>query len=718
MLGFLLPGKGLAMPGDTGVAFQPNAYLKIDQSGKITIFVSRQEIGQGVNTSLAMVVADELDADWKNVSVEIMPYSVAPIPNSKEGGSGIYDTGGSQSVMGDFAGLRNAGATAKMLLIAAAAQQWKVQPTQCRAENGFVINTVTKAKLSYAQLAPAAATLPLPKEVVLKSAKDLRLVGRPVKRSNLKDIITGRAKYGIDVKVPGMVYASVERCPVLDGKLVSVDDTACKQVTGFIKTVPFESTGVPMHVHAGVAVIATTIWGAMKARKLLNIVWDEGAHNKDSTEELFKTFAAKANDKPLREVYKKGDVANTATNTLEATYAEPFLAHGTIEPINFVASVKPGYCELWGGLQLPDWTVQTIAGEVGLKPEEIKVNLTLSGGGFGRRLHFDFAIEAVRIAKQLNTPVKVIWDRTDDIRNDTYRPASHHSLKASWDNTGKLQTWQHHKLETAVQVMVEGPDTKSPPDMLGGANSDLWYDIPNVYTGYTNVDFNLNRGWVRAVELCVNVFPVESFIDEIARKQGKDPLQFRLGMLEGRAAFETEGSKLHLNPQRVANALKLAAEKIGYNTPRKSNHYIGVATHFFSFAKAYAAHAIEIELLGAKKFKIIKIVSTVDCGMVINPDGLKNQMEGGTVFALSQVLMSEITVTNSRVDQDGFYTYQVCRMPDVPPIEVYTIPSTEEPGGIGETALPTLAPALCNALAAAGQGVRSLPLGKDGWEWG
>lgn len=718
MLGFLLPGKGMAAPSESGDFLQPNAYLKIDKTGKITVFVGRQEIGQGVNTALPMIVAEELDADWKNVTAEILPYSTNPIPGYKPDGGGIYDTGGSQSIMTDYTELRRVGAAARLMLITAAANKWKVQPAQCITENGFVINTLTKARLPYSALVGDAAILPIPKDVVLKQPKDFKIIGKPAKKTNLKDILTGRAKYGIDVKVPGMVFASVERCPVLDGKLTSVDDSACKQVSGFIKTVTFESSGVPMHLHAGVAVIATTIWSAMKARKLLKITWDEGANNKQSTDDLFKTFAAKANDKPVKEVYKKGDVTNTAANTLELVFAEPFLAHGTIEPMNFIADVRPGFCELWGGLQLPDWTVQIISAEVGLKPEQIKTNLTLSGGGFGRRLHFDFALEAVRISKQIAKPVKVIWDRTDDVRNDVYRPASLHAMKASWDNNGKLQTWQHHKVQTSIEVMTEGPDTKSPPDMLGGAGSDLWYDIPNVYTGYTHVDFNLNRGWVRAVELCVNVFPVESFIDEIARKLNKDPLQYRLSLLEGRAAFETEGSKLHLDPQRVANALKLAAEKISYHEPRKKNHYIGVATHFFSFARSYAAHAVEIEMTGAKKFTIKKIVSTIDCGIIINLDGLMNQMEGGTVFALSQALMSEITVTNSRVDQDGFYTYQVARMPDIPPIEVYTIPSAEEPGGIGEASLPTLAPALCNALAAAGERPVRLPLSKDGWSWG
>ncbi len=717
LLGFLLPGKSMAAPGATAV-LQPNAFLKIDASGKITVFIARQEIGQGVHTSLAMIVAEELEADWKTVAVEGMPYSINPVPDYKPAGGGLYDTGGSQSVFTDFTELRKVGATAKTLLVTAAANTWKVKPEDCYAAGGFVINKTSKAKLSYSSLVTAAAALPVPKEVTLKPEKDFKIIGKPVRKNKLKDVLTGKITYGIDVNVPGMLYASVERCPVLDGKLVSVDDSACKQVTGFIKTVSFEGTGMPMHLHAGVAVIATNTWAAIKARKLLTIKWDEGQNNKDNTDDLFKIFAAKANDKPVKEGYKKGDISKTGANTLAAEYAEPFLAHGNMEPLNFTAHVTKDACELWGGLQMPDWAVQSIAAELGLKPENIKTNLTLSGGGFGRRLYFDYALEAVRIARQIDAPVKVIWDRTDDVRNDAYRPANYHALKASWGADGKLQTWQHHKLETSIEVMLEGPETKSPPTLLGGATSDLWYDIPNMYTGYTHVDFNLARGWVRSVEICQNVFPVESFVDEIAHAQGKDPLQFRLGMLEGRPAFKTEGSNLNLGPARVANVLKQAAEKIGYHQPRKPKHFIGVATHYFSFAEAYAAHAIEIELTGPKKFKIKRIAAAVDCGTVINPDNMVNQIEGGTVFALSQTLMSEITVTNSRVDQDGYYTYLVLRMNEMPPIDVVTIPSTAKPGGVGELGLPTVAPALCNALfAATGQQVRRLPISKDGWEW-
>lgn len=710
-IGFMLPGlKAMALPAFDCEFFQPSAYLKIDKNGKVTVFVGKQESGQGVDTAFPMIVAEELDVDFRDVKSEIAPYGTLK--------DGEHDTGGSQSVMTMYDQLRKAGAVAKAMLISAAANVWKVNPSSCAADNGEVVNTVNMKRIKYGDLVCDAAALPVPKEVTLKNPKDFKLIGKSEKRSNLKDILTGKTKYGLDIKVDGMLYAVSERCPVLDGTLVSVDDSAAKKIPGVIKVVTYKGTGAPMHVRAGVAVIATNIWSAMKARKVLNITWDEGKRNNESTEELFKTFAAKAVTKPQIEVFKKGDVSKFTKNEITATYAEPFLAHGTIEPVNFVAAVKDDKCELWGGLQLPDWAVNSISGECGFKKENIKVNLTLMGGAFGRRLHFEFAIEAVKIAQQIDKPVKLIWDRSDDIRFQPYRPANYHQLKAGIDAKGNLAAWQHHVLGTPVAYMTEGLQTKEAPEM-DGADKGFCYDIPNVATGYTPVDFNINRGWLRSVDICVNTFPVESFIDEIAQKLKKDPLQFRLSMLENRPDFKTgdKPGSLTQSPSRIAGVLKMAADKIGWNEKRKPNHFIGLATHSFIFAKSYAAHAIEIELLAPKKFRITRVVAAIDCGLVINPDGLMNQMQGGLAFALTQTLKGEITVSNSRVVEDGFFSYELLRFDEMPPVEIYVVDSKEEPGGVGEVGLPTVAPALCNALAAAGDRPRKLPIRNEGFSW-
>src|SRR5688572_3600935 len=432
MLGFLLPALSAKEEKTFDCeCFQPNAYLRIDKKGIVTVFVARQEMGQGVNTSLPMIVAEELDADWKDVKVEIIEHGTFPLAKETFGES-PHDTGGSQSIPGSWNVLRQAGAAAKTMLISAAAIQWGIKPEQCAADKGTVVNTINMATLGYGDLVCKAAELPVPKEVKLKDAKDYKLIGKEQRKTNQKDIITGKAKFGIDIKVPGMVYASIERCPVMGGSLISVDDSAAKKIPGFIKTVSYAGTGAPMNVYAGVAVIASNIWAAMEARKLLKIQWNEGVKNKDNTIALFKTFAAKAKEKPKVEVIKKEDapaLKALPANTLSAVYSGPFLAHGAIEPVNCIAEIKGDKCEIWGGFQLPDWSVNTIAKDCDLKKENIKLNLTLIGGGFGRRLRCDFAIEAVKIAREIDKPVQVIWNRADDLRFEAYRPANYHKLQ-------------------------------------------------------------------------------------------------------------------------------------------------------------------------------------------------------------------------------------------------------------------------------------------------
>ena len=711
-IAFMLPGlDALALPAVDCEFFQPSAYLKIDRNGKVTVYVAKQESGQGIDTALPMIVAEELDVDFRDVQAETAPYGTMK--------PGEHDTGGSQSVLDMYKTLRNAGAIAKAMLITAAANEWKIKESSCAADQGEVVNTISMERITYGSLVCLAASLPIPKTVTLKNPKDFKLIGKAEKRSNLKDILTGKTKYGIDIKVDNMLYAVVERCPVLDGTLVKIDDAAAKKVPGVVKIVSYKGTGAPMHVRAGVAVVATNTWAAIKARKLLNSTWNEGKKNKESTDQLFKTFAEKAKAKPQIEVFKKGDLS-TVNGIMEVTadYSEPFLAHATMEPMNFVASVIGDDCEIWGGLQLPDWAVNTIASTCEIKKDRIKCNLTMMGGAFGRRLHFDFAIEAVKIAQQLNNPVKLLWERTDDMMYSPYRPANYHQLKANIDEDGHLLSWQHHVLGTPIAYMTDGPKNEHPEEM-DGANNGFCYDIPNIYTGYTPVDFNINRGWLRSVDICVNTFPVECFIDEIAAKMNKDPLDLRLTLLENREDFKTGDGPgaLTQSPSRIAGVLKMVAEKIGWKEKRKPRHFIGLATHSFIFAKSYAAHAIEIEMLEPKKFRIVRVVAAIDCGLVINPDGLLNQMQGGLAFALTQTLKGEITITNSRVDQNGFFSYELLKYDEMPPVEIYTIDSKEEPGGVGEVGLSTVAPALCNALAAAGNRPRKLPISNEGFSW-
>jgi len=716
-IGFLFPGlKSLAALSQKECEFfQPNAFLRIDKSGQVTVYFARQEMGQGVNTSLPMIIAEELEADFKNIKVEIVEFGTFPLGEVSFGNP--HDTGGSQSIPQSWDLLRKAGATAKAMLIAAAAKEWGIKPEQCAADKGTVVNTINMATMSYGSLVCKAAEMPVPAQVTLKNIKDFKLIGKEQRKTNLKDTLTGKVKFGMDLVVPGMVFAVVERCPVMGGKLISVDDAAAKKVPGVIKVVSYEGTGAPMNVYAGVAVIATNTWAAMKGRKLLKIKWDEGLSNKDNSVDLYKRFAAKAKGKPERQVFKRADAPSAvipATNSISATYYGPLLAHAAIEPVNCIAEMKENKCELWGGFQLPDWSVNTIATDCNIPKKDIKVNLSLIGGGFGRRLRCDFAIEAIKIARQIDKPVKLIWERADDLKFEGYRPANYHRLKAGWDVKGQLTSWDHHVLSTPIAT-VTWPDEKKVSENGGGADADFWYDVPNINTGYTKEKFNINRSWLRGVENAANVFAIEGFIDEIAKKLKKDPLAFRLSLLEGAAGPDNRDWNKYR--QRVAGTLKLAADKIGWASARKKNHFIGLACHAYPSTSAYASHAVEIELLGPKKFKITKVVAAIDCGLVINPDGLKNQMEGGVAFGLGQVLKDEITVKNSRVEQDNFRTYPLLRFNEMPPVEVYWVENTETPGGVGEVGVSTVGPALCNALAAAGYRPRIQPIKNEGYVW-
>lgn len=713
---------GIAWPGSAAAAawagdcehFQPNAFLRIDTSGKVTLFYGKQESGQGVNTSLPMIVAEELDVDFDQIQVEAAPYGTLP--------AGAHDTGGSQSVTGTFDELRKAGAIARAMLISAAAKKWNCEAALCKTDRGRVLQQVTNQYLEYKDLVCDAALLPVPETITLKQVTEFKVIGKDQRKRNQREILTGKIKYGMDLVLPGMVYAAVERCPVFGGKLVQFDDTQAIQVPGVVKIVVVKGSGAPMHARMGVAVVATNSWAALKARELLKITWDEGEAATADTDALFKKFATRALQKPASVVYTKGQpdsVKVPPTQELTADYTAPFLAHAAMEPINFIAKADKDHCELWGGLQLPDWAVSAVAKDCGIPQRNIKLNLQLMGGAFGRRLLCDFAIEAVQIAQQLDVPVKLVWDRNDDIRFDQYRPANHHRMKAAWDASGKLLRWEHHVLTTPIGTSLNGPDAKNIEENLGGAGADFWYEVPHVRTAYSPVEFPLPRGWVRGVEPVVNVFALECFIDEVARKLKKDPLDYRLSLLENRPPFDAKFSEnwsKKVDPSRMAAVLKLAGEKIGWKQKRKPNHFVGIAAHLF-FCDSYAAHAIEIEMLAPKKFRLVKIVCTIDCGLVVNPDGLLNQMEGGTVFGLGQALRNEITVKNGRVEQEGFFGYELARFSDIPPLEVHIIPSQENPGGAGEVGVATVAPALCNALAAAGARPRRLPLKKEGYTW-
>ena len=709
MIGMLVPGTlAIAQTIEDCSFFQPNPFIRIDTRGLVTLFVPKQEMGQAVNTSLPTIIAEELDCDFRSIHTEIAPFGTLK--------PGQHNVGASQSLIGMWDILRRAGATAKAMLIAAAAKTWRMPEQHCAADNGTIVNTITLESFTYGELVCEAAKMPVPANVSLKNIKDFKLIGKSRQRTNLKELHTGKAIFGIDIKLPGMLYAVLERAPVLDGTPLKIDDKEAYKVPGVIKIYTIVGTGAPMHVRSAVVVVATNTWAAIKARRLLKVTWEEGKRNRDSTAVLFDTFRVKAKETPAEVIYSRGDVTSSSLeNSLTAEYAAPFLAHATMEPVNFIAHVKGDQCEVWGGLQLPDDALNRISADCNFEKENIRINLAIMGGGFGRRLRSDFAVEAVQVAMQIDKPVQVLWERTDDIRYEAYRPANYHRLTAGWDKNGKLQSWKHHLLTTSVAAMYKRPPAGT--ETGGGFDKTFWYDIPHVQTAYTPVDININRSWLRGVSHVVNVFASECFVDEIAIQLKKDPLDFRLSLLEKAPVIESRyGSAVRIqDPARLAGVLKKAAEQIGWKAPRMKNHFMGIACFAYINTSSYCAHAIEIEMTAPKQFRIVRVVAAVDSGITVNPDGLKNQMEGAFAFALGQVLKSEITIENSRVVEQGFADYQILQFNEMPPVEVYIIPSNADPGGVGEVAIPAVAPAICNALAAGGFRPRTLPIRKEGF---
>jgi isoquinoline 1-oxidoreductase beta subunit len=668
VLGFYLPTKEeelLALePADV---FAPNAFLSIDASGTVTITVAKSEMGQGVRTALPMIVADELDADWAKVKID-----QAPAHPTKYGSQG---TGGSASVRRSWDMLRKAGATARDMLVTAAAQQWNTEKSACATENGMVIHKPSGKKLSYGELAAAAAKLPVPENPPLKDPKEFKIIGKPMNQVDTPSRVDGSAVYGIDVRVPGMLYASIEHSPVFGGKVVSFDASKAKKIAG-VKDV--------IQIDEGVAVVATNTWAAFKGREALSIQWDEGPNANQSQANIWKTLEEAAK-KPGSEEVKVGDAAaalNSASKKVEAVYYAPFVAHATMEPMNCTAHVRGNECEIWAPTQTPQQAQSQAARVLGIPVENVKVNVTLLGGGFGRRLQADYVVEAVKVAKAVGAPVKVVWSREDDMQHDFYRPATYNVMTAGLDKDGWPVAWTHRIAGTKEKGLVTGGST--PP-----------YAIPNMLIDSHIIDVGVPIGAWRSVGPSQNAFMVESFIDELAAAAQKDPFEYRRKLLE--------------NKPRLKRVLELAAEHAGWGKPLPAGRARGIAC-CESFGSSIAEVA-EVSVANDGTLTIHRVVAAVDCGPVVNPKTIEAQIEGAIVYGLSAAIKDEITIERGRVAQSNFNDYQILRINEMPKVEVHIVPSTESQGGIGEPGLPPIAPAVCNAIfAATGKRIRKLPI--------
>lgn len=670
--------------------FKPNAFIRIAKDGKVTIVVGQSEMGQGVLTSLPMIVADELEVDWANVSYEQAPANKAFINPVM----GMQGTGGSSSVRGLFNPLRKASAQVREMLIGAAAASWGVAADTCKAENGKVLHSASNKSAPYGELLAAAAKITPSDNPTLKDAKDLKYIGKAVKRLDTPAKVDGTAVFGIDVKVPGMLYATILRSPVIGGKVKSVDDSAAKATKGVVKVVD---------LGYGVGVIADSYWNARKGRTALKVTWDDGPMANVSSETIYKSFADAADNKKGLEAKKIGDVAagkSKAAKTIDAVYWAPFLAHATMEPINFTADVRSDGAEVWGGVQAQMLVQATVAKTAGVPVDKVKVNTTLLGGGFGRRFEMDYVIDATLLSKAAGKPVKVVWTREDDTQNDMYRPATYNKMSAGIDAGGKPVFWHHRVVNDAIMARAGKAfgftlkDDQLDSSSFEGAN-ELPYNFTNFQCDWVRVDTGVPVGFWRSVGSSHTAFSVECFMDELAAAAGKDPLEFRLSLLEPNS--------------RHAGVLKLAAEKAGWGKkmPAGSGQGIAVAESFGS----YVAHVADVTVGADGKVNVDRVVVATDCGQVVNPDTVVAQMEGSVVFGLTAALYGEITIKDGKVVQKNFPDYKMVRMNEMPKVEVFLLPSKENHGGVGEPGTPPIAPAVVNAIfAATGKRVRSLPI--------
>lgn len=674
--------------------FQPNVFIRISPDGKVTVTVGQAEMGQGVLTSLPMIVADELEVDWKDVSYE-------QGPPGKEFGNpalgGLQVTGGSASIKGFFDPLRKSAASVREMLIGAAAAQWNVAPETLRARNGEVFDPASKRTAKYGTLLAGAAKITPPAEPKLKDPKDFRYIGKSVKRLDSPEKVNGTGVFGIDVKVPGMLTATILRSPVLGGKVKSVDDAAAKAVKGVRNVVGLES---------GVAIVADNYWAAKKGRDALKATWDEGAMKGVSSQGLFQAGVEAAKNGKGIEAKKIGDVAagrSKAAKTVEAVYYAPYLAHATMEPMNATADVRADSCEVWSGIQAQMVVQGQVAKLLGIAPEKVKVNNTLLGGGFGRRLG-DYVLDAVRLSKSVGKPVKVIWTREDDMDGDFFRPSAYNVMSAGLDSAGKPVFWQHRIVSPSIMATL-APSIfgfAPPADRLDDSATEgahtLPYDTQNLFVDWVPISQGVPVGFWRSVGSSHTAFSTECFLDEVAHAAGKDPLAFRLSLLE--------------KHPRHAGALRLAAEKAGWGKPLAKGIGRGIAVHE-SFG-SYVAQVAEVSVGKDGNVRVHRVVCAVDCGQVVNPDTVNAQMEGAIVYGLTAALYGEITLKDGRVEQRNFYDYKMLRMNEMPKVEVYIVPSTEKHGGVGEPGTPPIAPAVVNAVfAASGKRIRSLPIRPD-----
>jgi isoquinoline 1-oxidoreductase beta subunit len=683
MLGFNLPGTlGEAMAA--GTVHTPNAWVHIADNNVITLLSARSEMGQGVYTSMPMLIAEELHVDISQIKVAAAPPDAVYVNTLL----GAQITGGSTSVRDGWLKLRVAGAQVREMLITAAAARWNVDRDLIKADKGMIYGP-KGLKSTYGDLAQSAASMPVPEKPPMKDPKDFKIVGKRTKRVDTPAKVNGTAEFGIDVKLPGMVYASLAQCPVIGGKVKSFDGAKAKASAGVIDVV---------QISDGVAVVASSWWQAKKARDLLSIQWDEGAGAAlsdasviDGTRQALKTGKVLEITKP------QGDVVAAlkgAAKVLEAEYVIPMQAHAPLEPMNFTAHVQGNKALLIGPTQFQQGAQGAVAGALGLKPEDITLQTTFLGGGFGRRLELDFIVQAAEISKAVNQPVKLLWTREDDMTHDFYRPVGVNQLKAGLDASGNPVALHFKVASQSVTQRAFGlPKDTMDPFMAEAAVAG--YNIANTQHDLVIHDTGIRVGYWRAVSHNMNAFANESFMDELAKAAGKDPYEYRMSLLAGKPRF--------------THVLKLAADKAGWGKPMAKGHALGIA--LMEGYDTYMAQVAEVSLNDSGEVQVHRVTVAADMGHMVNPDTVEAQLQSSIIFGIGAALKHQITMVNGRVQETNYHNFQPVRMNEVPKIDIVLVKSTEKPGGIGEPATAVVAPAIANAVAKlTGKRVRRLPI--------
>jgi isoquinoline 1-oxidoreductase beta subunit len=718
ILGFYLPVRGSGQDIPDSRVFRPNAWIRITPDNQITVLTEIPEMGQGPRTVDTMMLADELEADWSTIRVEQAPVIPEIYQNLSTGGSG-----GTGSAW-DY--IRKVGAQAREMLLTAAAQKWGVEKKDCRAENNTVVHGPSERRLSYGELVETAAKLLAPKaeSIPLKPPSAFRFIGKPVPRVDLPSKVGGSAMFGIDVRVPGMLFAVVARCPHFGGKLQSFDASAVKAVPGVRAVFPIAPLGLlpklerNINTAGGVAVVADSTWSAMQGRRTLKISWDKGPNGPETTEALSKQLKAQAAAPPSFVAVNQGDALKALQENakkVDAFYELPFQAHATMEPMNTTMHVREDGIEVWSPTQIGAGLREEIALLSGLPAKQVTVHMTLCGGSFGRRYQWDFPAEAWQVAQEMKQPVQLLWTREDDMQHDFYRQYSYHRLSGGLDARNNVVAWSHRVVSTPIRPVFEAPEKLKDPkhvasQELGGADV-LPYAASNVRLDYAPVHSAVPRAWWRSVEHSFNAFATECFVDELAHAAGRDPYEFRMNLLreDRKLPWVMWPDDPPLETRRFRAVLQMAAEKSGWGRALPAGQGRGIAC-CCSFG-SYLAHVAEVSVEKDGTVHVLRIVSAVDCGTAVNPDGVKAMTEGAVNYALTPVLNGEITIKDGAVEQGNFDAYQVLRMSDAPDIEVHIVPSNGDPGGMGETGVPPLAPAVANAVfVATGKRIRRLPI--------